>query len=220
MLKCSNMSTAVEAKKGTTTVGLICKDAVVLAADKRASMGYFISNKDVDKILKISDFVAMTIAGNVADAQMLARFLKAEMDLYRLNTGIEPTVGVASSLMQNILFSQGKSFLPYIVQLILAGIDEGGEFALYTLDPLGSNIKEKKYFATGSGSPMSFGLIEDAYKEGMSEEEGIQLAVRAVAAAIKRDMASGEAIDVVVINKKGFKRLEKIPAEVQIKLKK
>ncbi|MEM2874173.1 MAG: archaeal proteasome endopeptidase complex subunit beta [Candidatus Nanoarchaeia archaeon] len=214
------MSTAVEAKKGTTTVGLICKDAVVLAADKRASMGYFISNKDVDKILKISDFVAMTIAGNVADAQMLARFLKAEMDLYRLNTGIEPTVGVASSLMQNILFSQGKSFLPYIVQLILAGIDEGGEFALYTLDPLGSNIKEKKYFATGSGSPMSFGLIEDAYKEGMSEEEGIQLAVRAVAAAIKRDMASGEAIDVVVINKKGFKRLEKIPAEVQIKLKK
>ncbi|MGC8940439.1 MAG: archaeal proteasome endopeptidase complex subunit beta [Candidatus Nanoarchaeia archaeon] len=194
-----------EAKKGTTTVGVVCKDCVVIAADKRVSMGYLISNKDFEKVFKISDQIALTIAGTAADGQMLAKLLKAEIDLYRLNTGLEPTLNIAASLMQNILFSQGKTFIPYLVQLILGGIDEQGDFALYTLDPLGSSIKETKYFATGSGSPMAFGVFEDSYKENLTEEEGVALAIRALTAALKRDMATGEGIDVVVISKKGFK---------------
>jgi proteasome beta subunit len=207
-------------KHGTTTVGVVCKDAVVIAADNRASMGYLIANKRCEKIFKISDWIAMTIAGNAGDGQMLAKLLKAEIDLYRLNTGIEPNIDVASSLMQNVLFSQGKSFIPYLVQLIIAGLDKENNFAIYTLDPLGSNIKETKFYATGSGSPMVFGLFEDSYKEDMSEDEGIQLAVRGIYTAIKRDMGSGEAIDVVVINRKGFKKLDKIPVETILKTKK
>ncbi|MEM2954682.1 MAG: archaeal proteasome endopeptidase complex subunit beta [Candidatus Nanoarchaeia archaeon] len=209
-----------EAKKGTTTVGIVCKDCVIIGADKRVSMGYLISNKDFEKVFKISDRIALTIAGTAADGQMLARLLKAEIDLYKLNTNKEPTLKIAASLMQNILFSQGKTFIPYIVQLILAGIDENDEFALYTFDPLGSCIKETKYFATGSGSPMAFGVLEDSYKENLSEGEGLALLVRALSAAIKRDMATGEGIDVVVIRKNGFERLEKIPAETIIKFKK
>jgi len=207
-------------KKGTTTIGLVAKDAVIIAADKRASMGYLIANKDIEKVFKISEQIAMTIAGTAADGQMLAKLLKAEVELYKLNSGTDATVSVASNLMQNILFSQGKSFIPYLVQLILGGIDEDGIFTLYSLDPLGSNIKETKYTATGSGSPMAFGVLEDSYKDGLSEDEAVQLAIRAMAAAIKRDMATGEGIDVVVINKKGFRRLEKISAETIIKAKK
>lgn len=210
----------VEAKKGTTTISVVCKDAVIIAADKRASMGYLIANKDTEKVFKISNQIAMTIAGNAGDGQMLAKFLKAEIDLYRLNIGIEPNVDVASSLMQNILFNQGKSFIPYLVQLILAGADEKGAFVIYTLDPLGSNIKETRYYTTGSGSPMAFGVLEDSYKESLSEDEGVQLAIRALSSAIKRDMGTGEGIDVVIINKKGFRRLEKIPVELLIKSKK
>ena len=138
-------------KKGTTTIGIVCKDGVILAADKRASMGYLIANKEIEKIFKITDKIALTIAGIAADGQKLAQFLSAEMELYRMNSGIEPSLTVASNLMSNILFGRAKSFLPYIVQLILGGEDDGN-YALYTQDPSGSNIKETKFHATGSGS--------------------------------------------------------------------
>ncbi len=210
----------VKSKHGTTTVSVVCKDAVIIAADNRASMGYLIANKSCDKVFKISERIAMTIAGSAGDGQMLAKLLKAEIDLYRLNSNVEPSLDVASNLMQNILFSQGKSWMPYLVQLIIAGIDDKDNFAIYTLDPLGSSIKETKFYTTGSGSPMVFGVFEDSYKEGMSEEEGIQLAIRAIYSAIKRDMGSGEAIDVVVINRKGYRKLDKIPVETVLKSKK
>jgi proteasome beta subunit len=209
----------VESKHGTTTVSIVCKDAIIIAADKRASMGYLIANKETEKIFKISDQIAMTIAGSAGDGQMLGKYLKAEIDLYRLNMNMEPSLDVASNLMQNILFQQGKSWTPYLVQLILAGLDEKGNYAIYTLDPMGSNIKETKYYTTGSGSPMVFGLLEDSYKENMSEEEAVQLAIRGITSAVRRDMGSGEGIDVIIINKKGFRRLDKIPIDTVVKKK-
>lgn len=197
-------------KKGTTTIGVVCKDGVILASDKRASMGYLIASKEVEKTFQITDKIALTIAGIAADGQKLAQYLRAEMDLYRMNSGIEPTLTVASNLMSNILFGRAKTFIPYIVQLILGGEDEDGTFALYTQDPSGSNIKETKFNATGSGSPMAFGVLEDNYSENMSVDDGIKLAVRAMASALKRDMATGEGVDVTVINKDGFRRLDKV----------
>lgn len=205
-------------KKGTTTVGVVCRDGVVIAADKRASMGYLISNKEVDKVFKISDFIAMTIAGSAADGQKLAQFLKAEMDMYRMNVGVEPSLTVASSLMANIVFGRAKTFIPYIVQLIIGGKDTDG-FALYTLDMGGSNIKENKFNSTGSGSPMAFGVMEDLWKENMSVEEGADLAVKALASAIKRDMGTGEGVDVVVIDQNGYRKIkgERIKAILEAK---
>lgn len=203
------MENAEQVKKGTTTVCVACKDAVVLAADKRATMGYLISNKEVEKIFRITDRIALTIAGAVGDGFQLARLLKAEMDVYRLNTGIEPSLTVASSLLGNIVYAQGKSFMPYIVQLILGGEDDNNEYAIYNMDMLGGNIREKQYTTTGSGSPIAFGVLEDNYKPGLTEEDAVELAIRAVSTAIKRDCATGEGVDVVVINKKGFRKLEK-----------
>ena len=211
--------TAMESKHGTTTVSIVCKDAIIVAADKRASMGYLIANKETDKIFKISDQIAMTIAGSAGDGQMLAKYLKAEVDLYRLNINMEPSLDVASNLMQNILFQQGKSWTPYLVQLIIAGLDDKGNYAIYTLDPMGSSIKESRYYTTGSGSPMVFGLLEDSYRENMSEDEAIQLAVRGITSAVRRDMGSGEGIDIIIINRKGFRRLDKIPIDTVVKKK-
>ncbi|MCX6774747.1 MAG: proteasome subunit beta [DPANN group archaeon] len=208
-----------ESKHGTTTVSIVCKDAIIIAADKRASMGYLIANKETDKIFKISDQIAMTIAGSAGDGQMLAKYLKAEVDLYRLNINMEPSLDIASNLMQNILFQQGKSWAPYLVQLIIAGLDDKGNYAIYTLDPMGSSIKETRYYTTGSGSPMVFGLLEDSYRENMSEDEAVQLAVRGITSAVRRDMGSGEGIDVIIINKKGFRRLDKIPIDTVVKKK-
>ena len=209
----------IEQKKGTTTVGMVCRDGIVLAADKRASMGWLIANKEVEKIFQVSNWLAMTIAGGVADAFSVTKLLKAELDLYRLNTGIEPSLTVASNLLGTIVYSSFKSYMPYMTQLIVGGMDDKETFALYDVDPSGAVLRNFKYTTTGSGSPMVYGVLEDSYRENMSVDDGVQLAIRAVSAAMKRDVFSGEGIDVIVIDKKGFRRIDKDKIAATIKAK-
>jgi len=187
-------------KTGTTTVAMICKDAVVLAADRKATMGYLIASKDAKKVLKLDEHIAMTIAGVVGDAQTLERYLKAELKLYKLHEERRMPVKSAASLAANILYT--RRFYPYFVQLIIAGYDTKPQ--LFTLAPDGSVIEEK-YYSSGSGSPMVFGVLEHDFKDNMEIEDAKRLAVQAVAAAIKRDIASGgSGIDLVVVDKKGI----------------
>ncbi|MBS3064282.1 MAG: archaeal proteasome endopeptidase complex subunit beta [DPANN group archaeon] len=203
-------------KKGTTTVGIVCKDAVILAADKRATLGFLIANKDVDKIFEVTSNIGMTFAGSAADGQALAKLMKAEMRLYNLNTGLAPSLTVAASLTANVVLERAKSFIPYYVQLIMGGKDTNS-FSLYSLDMGGSIIQEKKFTATGSGSPMAFGVLEDGYKDNMSSEEGVQLAFKAINSAIKRDIFTGEGVNVIVIDKNGYRKVN--PEQVTTKSK-
>jgi len=192
-------------KTGTTTVGLACKDGVILAAEKKSTMGYLIASKESDKILPVEDHVAMTIAGASGDAQTLVRYMKAELKLFAIQNHRKISVQGAATLLGNIL--QGSKYFPYYVQLIIAGYDETGP-KIFTLDAIGSVEEEKKFFSTGSGSPFALGVLEDKYKEGLSIEEGAKLAARAIRAAIERDIGSGgKGIDIVSITKDGFKFL-------------
>jgi proteasome beta subunit len=189
---------------GTTTVGVIADGAVVLGADRKATMGYLVSSKHFPKILQIDDRLAMTTAGVVGDAQALARYIKAELRLFELNEGGKASVRNASMLVSNILYS--RRFYPYIVQLVIGGHD--GEPRLYSLDPSGGLSEEKEYFSTGSGSVVAFGVLEDKFKPGLPVEEAKKLVARAVTAATKRDIASGgDGIDVVVIDSRGYRML-------------
>jgi len=189
---------------GTTTVGLVCSDGVVLAADKRATMGYFIAGKDVRKVFEVDDKIALTVAGSVADAQTLVRWLKAEIKLYRFREKKRMTVDAAGALLSNIMF-QYKMF-PFYVQLLVAGIEK--EPRIISLDPLGGATDEK-FVSTGSGSPIAYGLLEATYVKDKTVRENLKLAMKAVSVAMKRDCASGEDIDLVSITKTGFKRYEK-----------
>jgi len=192
-------------KTGTTTVGLACKDGVILAAEKKSTMGYLIASKESEKILPVEDHVAMTIAGASGDAQTLVRYMKAELKLFAMQNHRKISVQGAATLLGNIL--QGSKYFPYYVQLIIAGYDETGP-KIFTLDAIGSVEEEKKFFSTGSGSPFALGVLEDKYKEGLSIEEGAKLAARAIRAAIERDIGSGgKGIDIVSITKDGFKFL-------------
>ena len=192
-------------KTGTTTVGMICKDGAVLAAEKKSTMGYLIASKESEKILPVEDHIALTIAGASGDAQALARYMKAELKLFSIQNQRKISVKGASTLLANILQSGRWTYLPYMVQLIIAGFDSSGP-SVFTLDAIGSVEEEKKFFSTGSGSPMALGVLEDNYKEGMSVEEGSKLAVRAIKAAIERDIGSGgKGIDVAIITKDGIK---------------
>jgi proteasome beta subunit len=190
-------------KTGTTTVGMVCKDGVVVATETRATMGTLIAHKTTKKLYKIDEHIALATAGLVGDLQVLARYLNAEANLYRLKREMKMPVKSAATLMSNIL--NQRKFYPYYVQLILGGYDETGGH-VYSLDAAGGAIPDK-YTASGSGSPYVFGVLEDNYKDGLSIEEGINLAIRSITAATSRDSASGGEINIAVINKDGFKEL-------------
>ncbi len=192
-------------KTGTTTVGLVSTDGIILASDRRATMGYLIASKDIDKIFEIGDGMGMTVAGSVGDAQKLVRWMRAEVQLYKLKHGKQITMEAASTLLANIL-SQYK-FYPFYVQLLLGGIDKTGGH-VYSIDMLGG-VTEEKLTSTGSGSPIAYGVLEELYQESNDCNQNAKVAAKAVSAAMKRDAASGERVDLVVIDKKGFRRLTK-----------
>jgi proteasome beta subunit len=193
-------------KTGTTTLGMVCKDGVIVAAEMRATMGTLIAHKTTKKVFKIDDHLALATAGLVGDLQVLARYLGAEVNLYRLKRQNKMPVRAAATLMSNIL--NQRKFMPYYVQLILGGVDSSGGH-VFSLDAAGGSIPDK-YTTAGSGSPYVFGVFEDNYRDDMSIEEGLDLAVRGISAAMKRDSASGNGINIVVITKKGY---QEIPEE-------
>jgi len=201
-------------KTGTTTVGLVCKDGIVLGADKKATMGYLVASKKVEKIKQLSDHIAMTIAGIVGDALALERYIKAELSLYRLKEGRRIRVSAASQLIANIMYS--RRFYPYIVQLVVGGYDE--KPALFSFAPDGSVLEEEDFYSSGSGSPMAFGVLEHGFKKGMDIDEGKRLVAHAIKAATQRDIASGgDGIDLVIIDSKGFRRVPREEVEKLLK---
>jgi len=190
-------------KTGTTTLGMVCKEGVVIATEQRATMGTLIAHKATKKLYKIDEHLALATAGLVGDLQVLARYLNAEANLYRLKRTVRMPVKSAATLMSNIM--NQRKFTPYYVQLILGGYDDTGGY-VYSLDAAGGAIPDK-YTAGGSGSPYVFGVMEDNYRDDMTADEGIDLAVRAITAAKNRDSASGGMISVAVITKEGFKEV-------------
>ena len=195
-------------KTGTTTVALMCKDGIVLAADKRATSGYLISYKKFDKIINISDNVAVTVAGTVSDVQLLTKYIKAELKLKQIRTDRESSVKEAANLLAMLVYNNIRklSLIPGISHFIVGGKDESG-FHVYDLSPDGSIVEIDDYISSGSGSVMVFGVLETLYKKNMSIDEGIKLAAKSVNAAVQRDIASGNGIDIVTITKEGIKKV-------------
>ena len=173
-------------KTGTSTVGITFDGGVVVGADHRATMGHFIANKSVKKLFKISNNVALTTAGLVGHAQSLSRTM---------------TVRGAATLTANILVGR-----PHYVQLLIVGTDEDGP-SVYSIDSAGGSIPDV-YCATGSGSPFMYGVLEDQYKDGMTKNQALKVAAKALLASAQRDAASGNGMDLAVITKEeGYQQL-------------
>jgi proteasome beta subunit len=189
------------ALKGTTTIGAVCKDGVILASDTRVTMGFYVAHKFGKKVYKIDDHIGMTIAGTVADAQRVIDIITANVQLYRINLNRPMPVSSAARLTANLLFSaRGLQ-----AQVLIGGVDETGPH-VFSLDPFGS-LTEEKSVSTGSGSPIAYGVLEDKYREGMTIEELLPIIVKAVNAAMKRDVASGNNYNIIIIDKEGYREL-------------
>ena len=186
-------------KKGTTTVGIIANNCVVLAAESKATLGNLVSSKEAKKVFQLDDKIVVTISGSVGDAQQLIRIMQAELSLYKMENG-DSNTSAAITLMSNIM--QSSRYYPYITMMIMGGIDSEG-YHLFNIDPMGG-VTEDKYTSTGSGSPVAFGVLESGFKENLSRDEAVSLAVRSIRAAKERDVyTGGKRIDIAVITEKG-----------------
>jgi len=194
----------VDVFKGTTTVGILCEGGVVLASESRATMGNFIASSTAKKIYQVDDLIGLTTAGVVGDAQSLVRMIQVEARLYKMQRGEPMTVKAITTLLSNILAA--RRYFPFLVQLILGGVDRYGP-RLYSLDALGGQIEERKIVSTGSGSPIAYGVLEAMYKPDLSVQEGTILAARAIHNAVKRDSASGDKIELVKIIKERYEEV-------------
>lgn len=193
----------MDVKKGTTTIGLVTKDSIVIGAEQKSTMGYMIDSKVAKKIYQLDDHIGLTIAGAVGDALAIVRLLKAQFKLYKLERG-PITVKGAATLLSNIL--QSSKYFPYINQFILAGYDSQPN--IYSFDPFGGFDFRDKFYSTGSGSPFAYGVLEAEFKESMTTEEAVQLVVKAIKTAIERDIGSGgKGFEVAVIDKNGYREL-------------
>ncbi len=197
------LSPAERFRTGTTTIGMVARDGVILATERRATVGTMISNKTAQKLFKIDQNLAITIAGYVGDGQVLARYLKAEVSLYRLRRNALINTEGAATLLANIL--SGNRYYPYLAWMIVGGVDgKGGH--LYSVDPAGGAI-EDRFVSVGSGSTFAYGLLEEGYSRDMTVSDGVDLALRGLSAAMKRDSASGDGYTVHTITSKEYHEL-------------
>ncbi|HIH55445.1 TPA: proteasome subunit beta [Candidatus Woesearchaeota archaeon] len=192
-------------KTGTTTLGIVCKDGVVIAADRRATAGNFIASKDVEKVVQINENLAITTAGSVSDIQLFIKLFRAELKLKNIKTNRSNTIKEAANLAARMVYEGARQYFPSIAHFLLAGFDNSGTH-LYELYPDGSMSEIKDYISSGSGSPMVFGVLESSYKDTLSVKDGEDLALRAISASIQRDAMSGNGIDVTVITKDNIKK--------------
>jgi len=197
-------------KTGTTILGIVCKDGVIMAADRQVTAGNMVMMKNFKKVNKINDYLVVSWTGGVADALRLSKLIVAELKLKELKSRSRPTVKQAANLVSAVTYSSIRqpSMIPNIVGTLIAGFNEDGTTELYTIEPSGSVVQVEDYDANfGSGMPYVLGLLERQYKKNMSIEEGARLAVECIKSSTQRDTGSGFGIDVFAITKEGIKKV-------------
>ena len=187
----------------TTTIGVVCRDGVLMTTDTRATMGSFVAHKHAKKVYMIDHHIGMTIAGVVGDAQAIVEMLKVNAALYRLDMARPIPIQSAARMASNILFQ--ARYYPLGVQALIGGVDTTGGH-IFALDPLGS-MMEEKFVSTGSGSPVAYGVLESEWHDDMTVKDSTPVLVRAISSAMKRDSASGDSFDVVTITRDGYREL-------------
>ena len=210
-------------KTGTTILGIVCKDGVVMAADRQITAGNIVMNKNTPKVVKINDYIVSSWTGGAADAQRLGKIIAAELKLKELRSKSRPTIRQAANLTGTISYSaiRQPSMIPNIVGSLVGGFNEDGTVELYTIEPAGGIYKVENYDANfGSGMSYVLGLLERQYKKGLTVKEGIELAKEALKSSTQRDVASGYGIDIFTITKKGIKKVVEQTIEPEYRDKK
>lgn len=197
-------------KSNTSLVGIVCKDGIVLGADRRGTAGSIVMGKEHVKIVKINDYIAASYTGGVADILLTQKVIAAELRLKELKTKRRSTIREAANLLSNMTYRniRNPSMVPSIVGTLIAGVDEDGKTELYTIEPAGAATLVTDYDANfSSGMPYILGFLERQYKPDLTIKEGIELAKECIKASTQRDVGSGNGIDVFTVTKDGIKHV-------------
>jgi len=197
-------------KTGTTVIGIVCKDGVVMAADRQVTAGNLVMSKNTKKVNQLNDYLVISWTGGFADAQRVSKILAAELKIKELRSRSRPSVKQAANLLATISYNQIRqpSMIPPIVGTLIAGVNEDGSTGLYTIEPAGSILKVEDYDANfGSGMPFVLGLLERQWKEGLTIKEGVELAKESLKSSTQRDLGSGYGMDILTITKEGIKKV-------------
>lgn len=207
-------------KTGTSILGIVCKDGIVMAGDRRATAGSLIVAKNIQKVVQVNDYLVSSGTGMASDVDMLKKIVVAELRLKQLKSKIRPTVEEAANLIAALSYNNIRQLrmVPFIAGTLVAGFNEDGSTELYSIEPAGSVVKVEDYDANfSSGMPFILGLLEREYKKDITVKQAIELAIGALKASTQRDVGSGGGIDVFTITKDGIKHeiKQKIEATYQ-----
>src|SRR6476660_1872337 len=183
---------------GATAVGITYDGGVVMASERRISYGNFVVSKTTKKTFKITDFVGACCAGMVSDMQILAMQMRALTKIRKMELKREIPPNSVAKMMSSLMYE--RRYYPLLTQVIVGGVD--GAPSIYTLDPLGSVLPDD-YAAVGTGAEMALGVLDQEFKQGMKEKDAVSLAVKSIRSTIMRDAASGDGIDILVVDKTG-----------------
>jgi len=205
---------------GTSLVGIVCKDGVIMASDRKVTLGgQIVADKDFAKTEQINDYLVMSMAGTVSDAQVNLKIIGAQLKLKELRDKQRPTVKESANFIATMKFQNIRrpTMIPAIVSNLIAGLDENGKTTLYNVTPDGAIKEIETYDASGSGMQYIWGLLERQYKEDLTIEEGIELAIESIKSSSARDTASGCGIDIFTITKDGINHISKQKVETVYK---
>lgn len=194
-------------KSGTTILGIVCKEGIVMASDRRSTAGSIVMSKNIQKTVKINDYLVMSGTGNASDIEMQKKVIAAELKLKELKSKKRPSVREAANLIGMITYRNIRqpAMIPSIVGTLVGGLNDDGSAELYTIEPAGTAMKVDDFDANfGSGMPYVLGLLERQFKKDLSIKEGVELAIEAIKSSTQRDLGSGNGIDVFTLSKKGI----------------
>lgn len=197
-------------KSGTTILGIVCKDGVIMAADRRSTAGDMVMHKNIQKAIQVNDYLVMSGTGNASDIEMQKKIIAAQLRLKELRSKVRPSVKQAANLIGSVTYQNIRqpSMIVSVVGTLVGGVNEDGTVELYTVEPAGTAMRVEDYDANfGSGMPYVMGLLERQYKKDLTIEQATELAVEAIKSSTQRDIGSGNGIDVFTITKKGINHI-------------
>jgi len=201
---------------GTSLVGIVCKDGIVMAGDRKTTAGTIVMNKQKRKVDMINDYLVISGTGIASDIEIAKKLIKAQLKLKELRDKKRPTIKEAANLIAMMSYRNIRqpSMIPFMAGLMVGGLNEDGKAELYTVEPAGSVMEVEDFDANfSSGMPYILGLLERQWKKNMTIEEGINLAIESIKSSSQRDTASGHGVDVFTITKEGIKHVSKQTVE-------
>lgn len=195
-------------KSGTTIIGVVCKDGIVMGSDRQTTAGNIIMSKNTQKTVVINNYLVISGTGNASDIEMQKKIIAAELKLKELRSKKRPSIKEAANLIALMTYRniRNPSMIPSIVGTLVGGFNEDGTTELYSIEPAGTAIKVEDYDANfGSGMPYVLGLLEREYEPGMDVKRGVELVLSAIKASTQRDTGSGFGIDIFTIKKDEIK---------------